>query len=255
MRLSDESRAQASPRGAAEDTCVTLLREIVDGKSVAVVANNPQFRGFRPAEDVTLRFNHDPSPADVWCYAFFGDHSAGLHDSCSMVLGTVPDQSVDLRGFVRDYRPDIADKMSQIQRPVGFVGFETWRELFLATGGVPLSGVVTLELLSQTKMISCAMYGFNFHIGRENRSVRNGGQIGSVHDAQQNIRFLQDLLRRDRRFRAGEGTRLYWPMLVWTAYQFADSPVAAVRNALGLSRRKMGQIMRTALQRDHGRRR
>lgn len=252
MTLDGQSRPQVDHGDAVEDTCVSLLREIADGRSVAVVANNPEFREFRPPEDVTLRFNHDSGRADVWCWAFFGDYSASLHDSCSMVLGAVPNQSVDLCGFVRDYRPDIAEKMPQIQRPVGFVSFDTWKELFLVTRGVPLSGVVALELLSQTKLTACTMYGFDFHIGRANRGVRSGGRIGAVHDAQANIRFLQDLVRRDPRFCAGKGTRLYWPVFVWTVYQLVDSPFASVRNLLGLSKKKTGQIIRAALRRGRG---
>jgi hypothetical protein len=213
------------------------LSRMVRGRRVAVIANNPRVRDYQADADVIVRFNSDPgSPADIWCTAFFGPFNQHLHDHCQLVIGSVPNCDAGFRKDGKDYRIDIDRYLPRIARPIEYVPLDRWCALHDAVGGVPLTGLVMLDLLAATCLEECVLIGFDFHRQPEHRAVRRDGVIGWTHPAVPSIRHLRRFLRSDRRFVMGERTRIFWPEMQWRcetlAWGLARAVVAGARRRL-----------------------
>ena len=154
--------------------------------------------------DLTMRFNQDEAPADIWATAFYRPFSATLAAGARLILGTVPEGRRDIQphGWHKDFSAERAEFMARARLSndrIEQVGVEHWRSLQARMPALPMSGLVALSMLERTGVVRCVIHGMTFYADAPT-PLRDGRWYGDVHDLHLAALWLRQLLRADRRF-------------------------------------------------------
>jgi hypothetical protein len=153
---------------------------------------------------VTVRFNQDEAPADIWATAFYGPASTRLAADAKLVVGTTPlgPWAIQPHGWRKDFSSEKADFLARTglsDDRIEQVRLDHWRALQARMPALPLSGLVLLSMLERTRLESCVIHGMTFYADATT-PLRDARWHGDVHDLHLSALWLRQLLRADDRF-------------------------------------------------------